>query len=205
MLLAIIRDEHTWLRAAAISVLGLTREPRHAPLYISHLRDRSDRVINAAAIALGRSRSPAALDALAALPPHPSWKNQSLISALAGLRELADPRGAHIASRALADRRSPRWTLTTPVWDYRIAAADTLATLKQTDASTTLVLQDFDSALADGDVNDIFSNVHLLVALGHPRARTIFAPLKQRFAADANAMQAVQNYETQLEAKLRPP
>jgi len=203
-LLAVIRDDRTWVRAAAIRALGATRDPAHAPLYISHLRDTSDRVINAAAIALGASGSPLAFDALAALPAHPSWKQQSLISALTGLKELRDPRGVPIAQAALADVRSPRWTLSTPIWDYRLAAAETLAALGEGASGASLVHEHFERALAEDDTNDIFSNIALMVALGDAGAKPLFARLRQRFATDPNALKAIENFELQLDAALKP-
>ncbi len=198
LLLQVLRDERSWLRSAALRALGLSRDARHAALYRQHLTDTSDRVVNAAAIALGRSGSPMAFDALMALPAKPSWKNQSLISALNGLKELSDPRGAELANQALADLTSARWTLATPVWDFRIAAADTLVALKRTDAAVPMILDRFDQAMAEGEVNDIFSNVLLLATLADRRAERVFPVLKQRFAGDENATKAIEGYEKQL-------
>lgn len=198
----LIDTERTWLRASALATLGLTRDPAHAPLYLQHLRDPSDRVINNAAIALGQSGSPLALDALRALPAHPSWKNQSLISALAGLKELRDPRGADLARRALADVQSPRWTLSTPVWDYRLAAAQTLVALGQGADSVPLLLGHFEQSLREGDVNDMFSNALLLATLGDARARPVFTQLRQRFAGQADALKTTDDLEAQLETAL---
>lgn len=83
-------------------------------------------MINAASIALGRTGDARAWLALSALRHHPSWKNQCLISALAGLRERGDARGADLALEALDDMRSARRVLATAVWDYPLAAAQTL-------------------------------------------------------------------------------
>lgn len=205
-LLSIVRQDGAWLRTAALQLLGLTRDVSLTPLYIAHLRDPSDRVINAAATALGRSGSPLAFDALSALPSHPSWKNQSLISALDGLKALKDPRGAELALKALADVQSARWTLSTPVWDYRIAAAQTLVELGQGAQGLPLVFEHLQKALAQpngGDVNDIFSNALLLATLGDARARAVFPLLKLRFAGDAEALKVVEQLEAQLEAALK--
>ena len=201
-LLTIVDTEATWLRGSALATLGLTRDPAHAPLYLRHLRDRSDRVINSAAIALGQSGSPLALDALLALPEHPSWKNQSLISALAGLKELRNPRGAELAARALADVRSPRWALSTPVWDYRLAAAQTLVALRQGAGSVPLLLKQFAQALDEGDVNDLFSTALLLATLGDERARPALATLRERFAGDEGALKAAEDLQAQLNAAI---
>ncbi|HRD98554.1 MAG TPA: HEAT repeat domain-containing protein, partial [Rubrivivax sp.] len=209
VLLSLIDREASWLRAAALGVLGQSRDPAHAPVYLQHLRDRSDRVINAAALALGRSGSPLAYEALLQLPRHPSWKNQSLISALAGLKELGDPRAADLALLALGDVQSPRWTLATPIWDYRIAAAQLLASLGQGGRGLELVQRHLDQALAAGEINDIFSNLLLLATLADDKALAIFAALKPRWAGaaagDAAAARALQQYETQLREALKAP
>lgn len=203
VLLGIVRAEGGWLRAAALGLLGLTRDPGLAGLYLAHLRDPSDRVINAAATALGRSRSESAFDALQALPAHPSWKNQSLISALDGLRDLGDPRGVPLALQALADVRSARWTLATPVWDYRLAAAHTLAALGAGGQGAPVVLAHLEAALAENDVNDIFSNVLLLVALGDARGLDAIARVESRLGSDAEALAVLKGYRAQLEEKLK--
>jgi HEAT repeat protein len=204
MLLDVVRDEGSWLRTAALRLLGETRDAQFVPLYLQYLKDPSDRVINAAAIALGKSRSPQAFEALAALPAHPSWKNQSLISALNGLKELGDPRGAAIATRALADVHSARWTLSTPVWDYRLAAAETLVALGQGASAYPMLHAHFEQSLKEPDVNDVFSNALLLVKLGDARARQALPLLRQRFAGDAAALKAVDDLQAQLDETLKP-
>lgn len=202
-LIDLIKQETTWVRAGATRALGLARDPRHAGLYASLLNDASDRVVNAAAMALGRSRSPLAYDALLALPAKPSWKNQSLISALNGLAELRDERGVTLAMKAITDESSARWTLATPVWDFRLAAADTLVALQHTQAPVPMLLKRFERALADDEVNDMFANVQLLVTLGAPEAERVFVPLRRRFAGDASALKVVEDWEALLAAKLK--
>ena len=187
MLLIVIRNETSWNRAAAIGFLGMTRDPRHAELYLRHLDDPSDRVIGAAALALGRSRSPAAFAALAALVRKPSWKNQSLMSALNGLRELGDPRGFEIAFGALSDLSLFRWRLPTPpVWDLRVFATQTLAALGRADAAYPLLAGRLDKALAEDDLEGAFNNALLLVLLADPRAQADLDRLKLRFRDDEN-------------------
>jgi aminopeptidase N len=128
-LMTIINTDKAWVKSAAITFLGMTRDTKHAGIYLSALSDKSDRVINSAAIALGKCKSPKAFNTLSKLVTKPSWKNQSLISALFGLKELRDPRGYDIAYKALADLHSPHWVLAVPIWDYRIIAAQTIASL----------------------------------------------------------------------------
>ena len=129
VILEAIQKNSSWTRAAAIGLLGSTKDARYADLYIRFLNDSSDRVVNAAAVALGKTKSPKAFAALVRLKDKPSWKNQSLISCLNGLKELGDPRGYQIAFKALSDVQSPRWTLATPVWDYQLTAAQTIVGL----------------------------------------------------------------------------
>ncbi|MFN0183248.1 MAG: M1 family aminopeptidase [Aquabacterium sp.] len=198
-LLDVVRDEGSWLRATALRLLGDSRDPAHADLYLAHLADPSDRVINAAAIALGRTGDPRAFAALARLPAHPSWKNQSLISALAGLGETRDPRAGDIAMAALGDVASPRWTLATPVWDYPLAAAGTLAALAQGARAVPMLQARLQVALDGGrDSGDVIYVAGLLAALGDPAAQPLLAQLRQRLAADVQAVKAVQAYEAQL-------
>lgn len=191
-MLDIVARESGWLRSAAVRVLGLARDPRQGALFQRLLHDESDRVVNAAAVALGRSGAPGAFEALAALPARPSWKNQSLISALNGLAELGDPRGRPIALAAFADLAAPHWTLATPVWDHRLAAVDTLVALRATEAATAQALARFDAALATGEVVDLFLTAQMLADLGDADAARVFPTLAARFAADPGAQKAAQ-------------
>ncbi|MBK8428114.1 MAG: HEAT repeat domain-containing protein [Lewinellaceae bacterium] len=204
MLLTVMEKEKSWNRAAAIGFLGMSKDAKYAGLYRQYFQDESDRVVNAAANALGKSKSPEALEALLQLKDKPSWKNQSLISALNGLKELGDPRGADLALTALQDAdAAPRWTLATSTWDFRLAAAETLVTLGKGSAGYPIVYERFVKSMAENDVHDIFSNVLLLTTLADPRGQAIFAPLKVRFKDDANALKAVEQYENQLQAGMK--
>ncbi len=197
MLQKVIKNEKAWLRTAAISFLGMTRDAKYADTYLYYFNDESERVINAAAIALGRSKSEKAYNALVKLKDKPSWKNQSLISTLNGLKELGDPRGTDVALKALADLYLSRWTLATPIWDFRIAAAETLAALGKGSTGYSLIFERFNKSMVENDVSDIFNNVLLITKLADPRGETVFDELKKKFKDDANAMVAVGQYETQ--------
>ena len=198
-----IDHERSWNRSIALTLLGLTGDPAHAGLYIGHLNDTSDRVVNAAAIALGKSKSPLAYDVLVKLKNKPSWKNQSLISALYGLRELGDERGVALALEALCDDPpGARWTLATPVWDYRLTAANTLVALNHAKDAWPILERRYAAALKENDVNDIFSNILLMVTLGDERTRALFPDLRERYKADANALNAVDAFEEQMNQAL---
>ena len=197
-LLAVIKSDKAWVRSSAINFLGMTRDPKYADLYIQALDDVSDRVINAAAIALGKSKSPKAFPVLKKLISKPSWKNQSLISSLFALQQLEDPRGYDIAYKALADLTSPHWVLAVPIWDYRIIAAQTIKSLGKSSKAYPLLAAAFKKAMAENDVHGIFYNTLLIAELGEPRGLEIVETLKAKFKDDTNAMVAVEQYEAQL-------
>lgn len=200
MLQLVIARDMPWMKTAAISFLGQTRNPEYDEVYLAHLHDESDRVVNAAAIALGRTKSPKAFDALVQLKNRPSWKSQSLISALNGLQQLGDARAYDFAFDAFQNKSLPHWTLAVPTWDYRLAAADVLQSLGKTDAAYDIVFDRFNKSLEARNTNDIFYNTQLMMRLGNLRGAAFFPILKTRFANDANAMQAI----SQLEQSFNP-
>ncbi len=191
-----------WVRTGAIRLLGATRDPALADLYLRALDDVSDRVINVAAIALGQTGDPRAYERLVTLIEKPSWKSQSLISALQGMAALGDPRGIDVAVQALENRTLPRWWLATSVWDYRLAAAETLVALKAADRGFPIILSRLEAALAEDDINDIFGNAQLIATLGDVRGRAALDLIKGKFANDGNAMNALEQYRRQLEAAI---
>jgi aminopeptidase N len=203
MLLTVIKNEKAWTRAAAINFLGLTCDPKFADLYIGFLTNESDRVVNAAANALGKCKSPKAFDALVKLKDKPSWKNQSLISTLNGLKALKDPRGVELALTAFKDLASPRWTLAVPIWDYRIAAAETLVALGKADSAYPFALDCLKKAIADDDMNDIFNTILLITTLADPRGDEAFTLTKAKLKDDTNAMTALGQFEEQFKEAVK--
>jgi hypothetical protein len=194
----LIRQEKAWVRASAINFLGMTRDPKYDQVYLNALNDSSDRVINAAAIALGKSKSPQAFPALKKLVNKPSWKNQSLLSSLFALQQLEDPQGFDIAYKALGDLTSPHWVLAVPIWDYRIIAAQTIKTIGKSQKAYPLLLGGFKKAMSENDIHGIFYTTLLITELGDVRGLEIFDLLKAKFKEDSNAMVAVEQFENQL-------
>ena len=206
MLLTVIKNEKSWNRAAAINFLGMTQDPKYTDVYLNAFNDISDRVINTAAAALGKSKSPRAFDALAKLVNKPSWKNQSLMSALNGLKQLGDPRGFDIAFKALSDAKLLRWRLPTPpVWDFRIVAAETIVVLGKGDAAYPLIFGRFKKSMDENDLSGIFNNTLLITKLADPRGQEAFELLKAKFKDDAYIMTTINAYETQFNEALKKP
>ncbi len=200
ILQAIVR-EVAWTKAAAIATLGMTRDPRYANVYLEALADPSDRVISAAALALGNSQSDKAFDALVKLIDKPSWKNQSLMSALNGLKALGDPRGYAVAYRSLEDVTLARWTLSTPpVWDYRVVAVQTIQALGRSADAYPLVNDRFLKALREDDPHVIFNYALLLATLGDSRGKAAFELLREKYKNNENYLNAVNLFEGQFNA-----
>ncbi len=195
MILNLINTEKSWLKTSAIFTLGNTCDVQYFEIYKAALSDESDRVVNAAAIAMGKTKSPKAFDILMGLDNKPSWKNQSRISALNGLEQLGDAQAIDYVLKCLSDNQSPRWYLATPVWDYPYAAAYTLATLGKADLGFPLLLERFKKSLEENDLNDIFQNVQLIDILKDERAKEVYQLLKEKFNNDAHLLETIQNYE----------
>ncbi|MBL8017187.1 MAG: hypothetical protein JNK43_07960 [Ignavibacteria bacterium] len=197
MLLTLIKNERSWFQAAALRFLGMTRDPQYVDLYISYLNDQSDRVVGSAAASLGKTRSPEAFDALSNLVNRPSMKSQSLMSALNGLKELGDPRGYDIAYNSLADLKLKRWRLPTPpVWDFRIIAAQTIASLGKSESAFPLIFDRFKASMNENDVQGVFNNILLLTALADPRGQEAFDMLKVAYKDDPVMLDAVIQHES---------
>jgi aminopeptidase N len=195
MLLNLIKTEKSWLKTSAIFTLGNSNDEKYTDIYIDALNDKSDRVVNAAATALGKTKSPKALDILINLDKKPSWKNQSRISALNGLEQLKDTKSVDYVLKCLSDNQSARWYLATPIWDYPFAAVNTLVALDKADLGFPILFERFKKSLNERDLNDIFQNVQLIDLLKDERAKEMYELLKATFKDDANVLETVKNYE----------
>ncbi len=200
----LIAKENSWLKSTAISILGNTTDASYADLYISCLTDKSDRVINSAAIALGKTKSPKAFEILINMENQKSWKNQNRISALNGLQELGDTRALPYVLKCIEDNQSPRWYLATPVWDYPFAAVNTLVALGKGELAYPVLWKRFKASLADNDLNDIFQNVQLIDLLKDERAIEMYVLLKEKFAHDAVKLEAIKGYEQNFLGSIKP-
>ncbi|MBK8053615.1 MAG: hypothetical protein IPK35_10185 [Saprospiraceae bacterium] len=195
LLLDIIKKEKSWIKSTAIFMLGSTSDSAYFDLYQSALTDTSDRVINAAAIAIGKTKSIKAYDVLMNMENQKSWKNQNRISALNGLQQLGDERAADYAMYCIKDNISPRWYLATPTWDYPFTAMNTLVSLGKGDLAYPILIDRFKKSLNDNDVNVIFQNVQLIDLLKDKRAGEMYTMLKEKFKDDKVILEAVYSYE----------
>ena len=203
-LLALIKKENSWIKATAISMLGKSADSTYIPLYVYALKDQSDRVINAAAIALGKTKNPEVLHVLLDLENQHSWKNQNRISALNGLQQLGDTLAIPYILNCIKDNLSPRWFLATASWDYPYAAVNALTALQKGTLAYPILIERFKQSLDTNDINDIFQLVQLLIGTKDARLEFIFGLLKDKYKNDEKTVEAVVNYEKQFKDNFKP-
>jgi aminopeptidase N len=199
----VIQQEKAWLKSSAISILGRSNDAAFVDIYTKAMTDESDRVINAAAIALGKTKSPKSFEILMNLEHQKSWKNQNRISALNGLQQLGDARATEYALNCIKDNRSPRWYLATPVWDYPFAAVNTLVALGKADLAYPILFERFKKSLEDDDINDIFQYLQLIDLLKDKRATEVYVLLKTKFKNDAEILTTINVYEEQFKNTMK--
>ncbi len=197
MLLNVIEKDSSWLRAFALSFLGMTRDKQYSEIYIKYLSDNSFRVINSAAASLGKTKSEDAFNELLKLLNKPSMKSQSLMCVMSGLKELGDQRGYRIALEALSELKLPRWRLPTPpVWDYRIIAAQLIAQLGKSDEVYPMIFENLNQSINQNEISDIFNNILLIIELKVPKGQEAFEILKEKYKNNSRIYNAVINHET---------
>jgi len=201
-LLDVIRTERSWIKASAVGMLGTTSDANYVQVYIDCFKDSSDRVVAAAALALGKTKSPLAFDALIKLKDRPSWKSQSLMHTLSGLAQLGDPRGVEVAVAALSDIQSPRWFLANG-WDYPFIAAQTAYTLGDVSKAHDVVMVRFQTAVAGNDISDIFHHLLLIATMADKRGQQAFDLLKEKYKGNQELVAAVAAYEASYTEKLK--
>ncbi len=204
VLLNCIEKDNSWTKANAIRVLSSTNDLQYVDLYITNLNDSSQRVVASAAAALGKSKSPKAFETLVQLMEKPSMKSQSRIAALNGLKELGDPRSFEIAMNALSDLKLPRWRLATSNWDYRVFAAQLIASLGKSEEAFPLLFERFKIALNENDIDGIFNNIFLINTLANPKGQEAYNLLKEKYQNNATIMTATATFEEQFKNAIKP-
>lgn len=203
VLLDCIQKDISWTKANAIRVLSSTNDWRYVDLFISNVNDTSQRVVASAAAALGKSKSPKAFEILVQLMEKPSMKSQSRIAALNGLRELGDPRGFEMAMKALSDKQLPRWRLATSNWDYRVFAAQLIASLGKSEEAFPLIFDRFKNSLDENDSDGIFNNLFLINTLAHPKGQEAYDLVKEKFKHNTTIQTAIATFEEQFKKAIK--
>ncbi len=175
------KDQKSLIRSDAVSFLGTTLFAGFADLYLTALNDQSYGVIDEAALALGKTKSPKAYDALLKLTNTPSWRGRIQIAGFTGLAELGDKRAFEAAYSAATDK--------TKAANLRSAALGVIgASGKGDPRAYPLISAAFKKALAANDFQGMFDALQGVVKLADPRGQEVFDALKERFKNSANFM-----------------
>jgi aminopeptidase N len=184
-----VRDKNSNVRAAALSALGFLKDAKYADTFQAALSDQSYAVIDAASIALARTKDARSYDALVKLVETESWKNRIRLAGLNGLSALGDKRALDLAFK-YADKSNP-----TPV---RSSALNVLAASGKGDARVyPLLIENFKKALVNNDFQSIFGGFQGFIKLGDPRGQEAFDLARAKFKGQQNFQGAINQLESQ--------
>lgn len=187
ILLAATKDQRANVRAAAISQLGRLRDAKYADTFSAALNDQSYTVIDAAANALGATKSPAAYDQISRLLDQNSWRDRIRIAALNGLSATGDKRAMELGFKYTDKSFAP---------NIRTAALGVLAETGKGDQRIfPLVFENFKKSLDSSDFNGIFSGFISLIKLGDPRGQQAFDLAKEKFKTQAGFLNFINQME----------
>ena len=194
--LRLAKDPQTLIKADAIELLGETQDQKYAALFVSSLNDRSYGVIDQSALALGRTKSPQAYDALIKLTATPSWKGRIQSAGIAGLAELGDKRGFDVAYKLATDAAQP-------IAVKRAAVVAVAATGKGDPRAYDLVFAKFKQSLDTNNFQGIFTGAQAIIRLADPRGQEAFDLMKAKFKNQANILGFANQLESQFKAALQ--
>jgi HEAT repeat protein len=191
----LVRDTQSNVRTSAVTLLGATRDAKHANLYISLLNDRSYGVIDAAAISLGATKDAKAYDALIKLTNTTSWRSRIQMAGLRGLAALEDKRALESALKIAGDKNLP--------YNVRTVALTIVGATGKGDARAfPLIFEAFKTSLANNDFQALFDSVQAIVALADPRGQEAFDMMREKFKNQTNILGYVTILEAQFKAAI---
>lgn len=188
LLIAATKDGRANVRAAAISQLGRLRDAKFADTFAAALNDQSYSVIDAAASALGATKTPQAYDQIARLLDQNSWRDRVRIAGLNGLAATGDKRAMEVGLK-YADKSQPS--------NVRTAALGVLAEAGKGDARVfPLLFESFKKSLESNDFNAIFSGFTSFIKLGDARGQQAFDLAKEKFKTQPGLLGFINQLET---------
>jgi aminopeptidase N len=194
-LLAAVRDKDARVRARVISSLASTNDPALAEVYRQSLNDQSYATIQAAALALGATRSPLAYDALNRLLDTPSWRDNIRASALTGLTALRDRRALDAGLRYAAPGNVPQ---------VRVAALRLLGAVGKDDARAfPLVSRALNHAVATSNSSMRNAAAEALVGLGDQRGVELFDEVLKKISSQGEQF-SIKQFQKRLRDSARP-
>ena len=189
-LLKAMKDENSLIRADAIQLLAITRDRKYADLYIAALGDPSYGVIDAAAGALGNTKSPKAFEALVNLTKTPSWKGRIETAAFNGLVELADTRAFEVAFKFASNKNNH--------FNARTAALSVVGeTGKGDPRAFPLIFEQFQAAFDTNDFNVLLASTQSIIKLADPRGQKAFDMLREKYKGQEEIIKYVNALEAE--------
>ncbi len=190
-----LKDKDARVRAVAIAGLGRMNDEKFADEFASALSDRSYGVIDSASIALGKTKSASAYDALTRLVDQNSWKDRIRIAALRGLGALGDKRTFEIGYKYASDATQPE--------NIRSAALSVVAASGKGDPRAyPLVLEVFKKALDSNNNQGMFESVVSIIRLADPRGQEVFDLLKKKYEKLPQVIAQISMFEKQFQDAL---
>jgi aminopeptidase N len=189
------KDPESGIRADALRLLGETEDPKYAPVFVAALNDRSYSVIDNASLALAKTKAPTAYDALVKLVGEQSWKGRVQVAGLNALAELGDKRAFDAAYKMTQDNNVPV--------NIRTAAGAVVGTTGKGDPRAyPLIFDQFKKAFDANNVPNMIGSIQAIIKVADPRGQEAFDMLKNKYKDNANAMQAIGQFEAQFKAAL---
>ncbi len=196
-LLRLIKAKEAQIRSAAVSFLGVTDDQKHADLYLSLLNDQTQsyNVVDETAIALAKTKSPKAYDALTKLTTTASWHNRVAAAGMGGLAELNDSRSFNMAYKLATDKSVDP--------GLRTAALSVVASTGKGDQRAyPLIADSFKKALASNSFQGMFNAIQAVIKIGDPRGQEVFDLVKERYKNSANALRFIAQLEDEFKKSL---
>ena len=166
-------------------------------MYLNGLGDRSYAVIDASAVALGKTKDARAYDALVKLTNTQSWKGRIQTAGLNGLAELGEKRAFDVGYKMATDMTLPS--------NLRTAALKAVGAAGKGDPRAyPLIFEQFKTAYDANNIQGIINGIQAIVKLADPRGQEAFDMLKTKFKDNPGAMQFVAAQEALFKAAIKP-
>ncbi|MCA1624605.1 MAG: HEAT repeat domain-containing protein [Acidobacteria bacterium] len=189
-LMTAAKDPNSNVRAAAISMLGRTKDARFVDLYVSALNDRSYGVIDAASASLAMTKDARSYDQLVKLVGTPSWKDRIKIAGLSGLAVLEDKRSLEMGLKFAADKMQSG--------NVRSTALIIVASSGKGDPRAfPLIFESYKKALENNQFQSIFNALASFIRLADPRGQEAFDLAKAKFKSQPQLLGYVAMFEAQ--------
>lgn len=195
MLFKLAKDEKSLVRAEAVRILGATQDAKFNDLFVNALKDRSYTVVEAAAVALGQTKSPKAFELFSAMTKTNSWNNRIAVAGYQGLALLGDKRALDGALKTATDKNQPA--------NVRTAALNVIGVTGKGDVRAfDLIFSNFKRVLEANDFRNLEQSLQSIIAIADPRGQQAFDMLREKFKTQPQIMGFITYYETMFKAGL---